>query len=484
MKKTLVSALTTALVVGAASTTFAAANPFEDVPADHWAYDAIAQLAADGVIEGYGDGTYRGDQEITRYEMAQMIARAMAKGGGDKALIDKLAAEFADELNNLGVRVAALEKKVDNVKWGGRIRYSDIHKNQAGSQTNTRKIEDGKTQVDDRVNVNEIRLRLEPQMKINEHWTGKARIDYYHKNNMDDAANETTGKNGNGGVTLDRMWVQGDYKNLQIHLGKLTYATKADYGLIMNRYISGGSVIFGSDIKVALSLGRVNANDNKLEADYTYQANSPGNGLVSGDTASYGAIEIYNDRSKRFTWGLGYHQFRNLTNASVNVWNDTTKKPENHLISEDDNYGIFNLGLGYKFTPDLKLTGAWSRALSLDAVDGVDFTSSAKNSYAVQLEYKGAVPTKVNSWGAYIAWRQIGQAASTGWTQYSLTGPQYTGSRGFEIGASWTPMKNVVGCVKWFTGKDLKAFEGNGIGDYLADREKVNTIFTEWSFIF
>ena len=92
MKKTLVSALTTALVVGAASTTFAAANPFEDVPADHWAYDAIAQLAADGVIEGYGDGTYRGDQEITRYEMAQMIARAMAKGGGDKALIDKLAA--------------------------------------------------------------------------------------------------------------------------------------------------------------------------------------------------------------------------------------------------------------------------------------------------------------------------------------------------------------------------------------------------------
>ena len=50
MKKTLVSALTTAIVVGAASTTFAAANPFEDVPADHWAYDAIAQLAADGVI--------------------------------------------------------------------------------------------------------------------------------------------------------------------------------------------------------------------------------------------------------------------------------------------------------------------------------------------------------------------------------------------------------------------------------------------------
>ena len=127
MKKSIISALTTALVVGAASTTFAASNPFEDVPADHWAYDAIAQLAADGVIEGYGDGTYRGDQEITRYEMAQMIARAMAKGGNgaDKALIDKLAAEFADELNNLGVRVAALEKKVDNVRWKGWVGYEN-----------------------------------------------------------------------------------------------------------------------------------------------------------------------------------------------------------------------------------------------------------------------------------------------------------------------------------------------------------------------
>ncbi len=79
MKKTVVSTFAAALIAASASTAFAAANPFEDVPADHWAYDAIAQLAAEGVIEGYGDGTYRGDQAITRYEMAQMIARAWRK---------------------------------------------------------------------------------------------------------------------------------------------------------------------------------------------------------------------------------------------------------------------------------------------------------------------------------------------------------------------------------------------------------------------
>ena len=66
MKKTLVSALTATLVVGAASTTFAAANPFSDVPTDHWAYDAVAQLARDGVIEGYGDTTFQGESAITR----------------------------------------------------------------------------------------------------------------------------------------------------------------------------------------------------------------------------------------------------------------------------------------------------------------------------------------------------------------------------------------------------------------------------------
>lgn len=101
MKKTFVSTCAAALLAVSASTAFAATNPFEDVPAEHWAYDAVAQLAADGVIEGYGDGSYRGDQEITRYEMAQMIARAMAKNpsGADKALVDKLVAEFADELN-------------------------------------------------------------------------------------------------------------------------------------------------------------------------------------------------------------------------------------------------------------------------------------------------------------------------------------------------------------------------------------------------
>ena len=131
MNKKLIGMITSALVIGAAST--ALANPFSDVPADHWAYDAIDQLAADGVIEGYGNGTFDGDKQITRYEMAQIVARAMANCDGadaaDKATIDKLAAEFSDELDALGVRVDNLEKKVAGLKnlqvYGDmRLRYN------------------------------------------------------------------------------------------------------------------------------------------------------------------------------------------------------------------------------------------------------------------------------------------------------------------------------------------------------------------------
>lgn len=132
MKKTLVTLLALVFVLGIAGTAFAApANPFVDVPAKHWAYGAVAKLAKAGVVDGYGDGTFRGDRTMTRYEMAQVVAKAMAKSekadAETKALIDKLAVEFAAELNNLGVRVAKLEKNASNIKLSGDVRLRYVH---------------------------------------------------------------------------------------------------------------------------------------------------------------------------------------------------------------------------------------------------------------------------------------------------------------------------------------------------------------------
>lgn len=109
-----------------------AAHPFSDVTAQDWAYQAVERLAAEGVIEGYPDGTFKGQRNITRYEMAQMIARADAHKdevtAEQKATIQRLAVEFANELQAFGVRVNKLEDQVGNFKFSGdmRVRYQNI----------------------------------------------------------------------------------------------------------------------------------------------------------------------------------------------------------------------------------------------------------------------------------------------------------------------------------------------------------------------
>ncbi len=127
MKKILAMAAVAALAAGASAY---AANPFSDVSTSDWAYQAISDLSDRGMIEGYPDGTFKGQQNITRFEMAQIIARLMAKedqmDAEHRAIVDRLASEYGAELRNLGVRVGNLEKKVGNIVWSGeaRVRYT------------------------------------------------------------------------------------------------------------------------------------------------------------------------------------------------------------------------------------------------------------------------------------------------------------------------------------------------------------------------
>ncbi len=101
----------------------ALATPFSDVPANHWAYQYIQSLAADGIIDGYPDGKFKGDRPLTRYEMAVVVARVIAKlqenqgpKGASKEDLDKLQKlidALKDELDALGVRVTNLEDSLD-----------------------------------------------------------------------------------------------------------------------------------------------------------------------------------------------------------------------------------------------------------------------------------------------------------------------------------------------------------------------------------
>ena len=135
MKKRFAAIFAATAVLGV--TTAFAANPFSDVTPQDWAYQSVAQLAAAGVINGYPDGTFKGQNNITRFEMAQMVAKAMANesraNAEQQAMINRLADEFSTELNNLGVRVSNLENKIGNVKVTGdaRLRYNELDGSQS-----------------------------------------------------------------------------------------------------------------------------------------------------------------------------------------------------------------------------------------------------------------------------------------------------------------------------------------------------------------
>lgn len=434
MKKTLVSALTTALVVGAASTTFAAANPFADVPADHWAYDAVAQLVQDGVVNGYAaDGTFKGDQNMSRYEMAQIVAKAMAKSeaadNNNKALIDKLAAEFSDELANLGVRVADLEAKTDNVKWEGLIRY-DWKSNNFAANHGHEKTQDGN---------NTVKLRFEPSMVINENWTGHARIDY--DVNKDNTSGDTNG------AEVQKIYAEGQYSKFNVKLGRFGTFSDASHGLVMDDQVTGAEFTYAPTEawKVKATAGRTDVVNKALVT-----------GTKDTDAATYWAVEAGYAQGK-WDAGLGYHTVLDThTNQKANENNGS--------------YHIVDLGVGYAFDKNVKLTGDYAWGVSQDK-----YKNAANNAYSIELDYKGANAADAGSWGAYVAYRQLAPFATISYTYDFGAGDAGVASlKGWEIGANYTFTKNIIATAKYFNGKDTAASKD----------DKATGVFTRVDFLF
>ena len=432
MKKTLVSALTTALVVGAASTTFAAANPFADVPADHWAYDAVAQLVQDGLVNGYGaDGTFNGDQSMSRYEMAQIVAKAMAKSdaadNNNKALIEKLSAEFSDELANLGVRVANLEAKTDNVKWNGLIRY-DWNTTNFESQKKHRETE-----------TNNVRLRFEPSITINENWTGHARLDY---------AVEKDEVQSCDAVSTEWVYAEGNYGKASVKLGRFNTFSDASHGLVTDLDSATGIEIQyapTSNWKVKATAARLSADDIKALT-------------VNDDkAATYFAGEV-NYNNGKWEVGAGYHKVGLGTNTL-------------QYNNDDDSFQVVDAGVAYAFDKNVKASFDYARASDWKCQDG----DSHKDAYNVQVSYKGADAADKGSWGAYVAYRKLSPLAAFGATYDHAAGFEgFNSLKGWEFGADYAFAKNIVATAKFFTGTD----------DLLKDKDKVTGVWSRVDFLF
>ena len=214
-----------AMALGVTASAYAA-NPFSDVPAGHWAYDSVAKLAAAGVVDGYADGAFDGDKLMTRYEMAQIVAKAMAKG----ADCDKLAAEFADELDTLGVRVAKLEKGADAVKITGNIRasYNDIKPGKDYSM---------------------LRTRIFVKGQINDDWSYTGRIQN-EQNFMNNAGDDDDFK-------LNWAFVEGKIGGLKATLGRQNIALNSK--VVLDAEFDAAKFVYGKDVKVTAVAGQASA---------------------------------------------------------------------------------------------------------------------------------------------------------------------------------------------------------------------------------
>ena len=388
MKKSLVLAMAMALGVTASAY---AANPFSDVPAGHWAYDSISKLAAAGVIEGYGDTTFGGDKLMTRYEMAQIVAKAMAKG----ANVDKLAAEFADELDNLGVRVANLEKKADNVKITGNIRtrLQDRHDGFKDEQTY------------------DLRTRLFIAGQINDDWSYTGMIE--NVQDFGDADGEETTK-------FQRAYVAGKLGGLKVEAGR-NHRVLADNNVYGNR-VDGVKVAYGKDVKLTAEYGKLASGSQIVDA-----ATSKG--------GKYAAVGL-----------AGKVAGIDLAANYIDVKGEAG-------TSNTEDRDIWTIGAKYKVTKDLGLNAMYLKG------DIDNTTLKDDDGYVVGLTFKGASAAKAGSWGLYANYYDQSKATYIhhGMTTDAANDLYAKGGfKGWNFGAKYALAKNIVTTLEYvdFDAKD------------------------------
>ena len=343
MKKILALAAVAALTAGVSAY---AANPFSDVTADDWAYQAVSDLSAQGVVEGYPDGTFKGERNMTRYELAQIVARLMAKedqlNAEQQATLDKLAGEYADELANLGVRVSNLEKKVGNISWSGdaRMRYQD--------KGNNKDAWNG-------------RVRLNVKGQVNESTYVQGR--FLNEMDFKDDKDSTT--------SMDQLYVNHNFsKEVAVRLGRqpIAFGNQGGWLINPNKGYDGAQASYKNG-KLALTtgFGQLNA---------TKKVNGVVEGTDAADTDVYFAQGTYDfgfaklnanymaskegdadDRGE--IYGVGLNVPVQQFNVFGEYWKNTTW---------GDNDTAWNAGLSYG-KADWKKAGTWDLAVAYNDVD-------------------------------------------------------------------------------------------------------------------
>ena len=382
MKKQFAAIFAATAVLGV--TTAFAANPFSDVTPDSWAYQAVSQLANAGIVNGYPDGTFKGQNNITRYEMAQMVAKAMANqdraNAEQQAMINRLADEFSNELNNLGVRVARLEDRVGNVKVTGdaRLRYRDA--------------EHANSKFD-------ARARLQFNAKVNDRTDAVVRVasDSFELGKAEDV-----------GVKVDRAYVNHKFgERVSLKAGRF------------NQVLGGGLAFDGTFDGAQFNAGNDKVN---LQAAYGYMVS--GNiGLITGTPKldSNGNPQI--DPNGTVVWDNSLSKMSNVTHTYVGlngkVGKHTTVGGFYDRVNQDTGYkNIYGFNADANFDK-VWVGGEWLKASNVDESQAWtaglgygDYNIAKKGSWDVKGQYFNA---KVNAPIVDTTYNHIYTTNAKGW---------------------------------------------------------------------
>ena len=370
-----------AMALGVTASAYAA-NPFSDVPAGHWAYDSVAKLAAAGVVDGYADGAFDGDKLMTRYEMAQIVAKAMAKG----ADCDKLAAEFADELDTLGVRVAKLEKGADNVKITGQLRA-------------TYRMQDGEDSSD-------LRTRLWVTGQVNDDWS----VTGMFQNTEVFQGTEVQEKSGEEDIKLKRIYAEGKIGGVEVLADRWNeFFWNAN---ILDQFVDGARFTYGDKVKVGVIAGKMDANGGAW-------SNVDGDLYAVNVATKVGAVDV----------SANYFKADGIDKA----W------------APEGDKEIYNVNLGFNVAKDVRLAyeymwgdEKYDQSVSKDGfVARVDYKgadAAVAGTYGIHAQW----------------FDQPVNAVLTPTTDANTFGGEHGGYEGWNVGVDYTLAKNIQLCVNYY----------------------------------
>ena len=396
MKTKVLAALAATMAVGA--TCAFAANPFVDVPSDSWAYKSVVELADAGIIQGVDGQYFQGNRNITRYEAAEMVAKAMAHmdkaSVEQRALINKLADEYADELNNLGVRVSALENRVGNVKLTGDARVRYIHQDSD---------DQGKGEVKND-NSWSYRVRVRANAQVND----RTKVVYgVSTNNVNFADNSTASDSKDNNIFTDRAFVDYNFggNNWDLKVGRDEYDMGGGraYGFLYGDTFDGAQLKYTND-KFAATAGYGKFKEGVMGGDNGASAATKTGygeleGFFGGGRAAGSAVGVYyNDFSgnKSFNFDDAWGAYGSLNLGKWNALANYEKYNSENSKADDPEVWVGKITYNKANFATPKSRDAWVEYLNADNGFG-DKTHAFIGS--TQSWRNGNLLNNVKSWG-------------------------------------------------------------------------------------